>query len=235
MTPSRVPQFETIIRNFLSKRDPIDRNKPSDYGIDKVLKLDLFDDSFINLKKICEELSWDIPSKDKLDQLLVKVKEDTEPIKYTSVKILKPRYYAIHINDDIISFLDSVFLDRPDDLPFWKHAKAHIPLEKVFHVTLGVKNVHKPEYSFYQKNQEEFNGKKIDVCVARVVWDSKAIAIHVKLPDNVKCGNQYPHITIATLQDSVESSYSNTLLESNPMTQLEVQDKTLCGEIEPFY
>jgi tRNA splicing ligase len=219
----------------LSKRDPLDRTKQADYAIDKVLSMNLFDSSFANLENVCKELSWDFPQKENLDNLFWKLKEEREEFKLSSAKKIKARYYAIHIKDDILSFLDSSFESRPQDLEFWKRAKERILADKVFHVTLGVRNVHKLEYSFYDKNHVALQEKKIDIIMTRVVWDEKAITIQVKLGDDIKCGNQYPHITIATLEDSVESRYSNELIASDPETQFEIPDRTVCGKIEPFY
>jgi tRNA splicing ligase len=213
----------------------LDRTKPADYAIDKVLSMNLFDSSFANLEKVCNELSWDFPEKENLDTLLWKLKEEREEFKVSSAKKIKARYYAIHIMEDVISFLDSSFESRPQDLDFWKRAKGRIVKDKVFHVTLGVRNVHKPEYSFYDKNHVALQEKKIDIVMTRVVWDEKAITIQVKLGDDIKCGNQYPHITIATLEDSVESRYSNELIASDPENQFEIQNKIVFGKIEPFY
>ena len=236
LTPIRVPQFEVIIRNFLTKRDPLDKTLPPDYAIDKVVKLNLFDDSFQNLEEVCKELSWDVPAQEQLDKLFLKVEEEKpESFKYTSVKKIKVRYYAIRINDDIISFLDSCFQKRQEDVTFWENAKAHISFDKVFHITLAYKDVHKQEYSFYDKNQTELLQKKIqEITMAKVVWDENAIAIQVQLPTNVQCGNKFPHITIATLKESVESYYSNKLLESSPQTQFEVKEQ-ISGTIDSFW
>jgi len=220
-----------VIRSFLSKRDPLDRTKPADYAIDKVLHMDLFDDSFTNLKRFCKELSWNIPGN--WDDLLNKVKEEKEEFKLSSAKKIKARYYAIHIMDDILSILEKSF-QNSQDFEFWKNAKERIATDRIFHVTLGLKNVHKPEYSFYDKNHVALQDKKIEVYMTRVVWDEKAITIQVKLPNDIKCGNQYPHITIATLNDSVESRYSNKLLASDQANHVEI-NKTVYGKITPFY
>jgi hypothetical protein len=54
-------------------------------------------------------------------------------------------------------------------------------------------------------------GAEAALTVTEIVWDDKAVAARVTLPDGVECANPVPHITLA-LARGTQPVYSNTLM-----------------------
>ena len=225
-------QLDAVILKFLSKRDQLDNSQPADSLIDKVIKINLFQEIQQNLEYICQELLWTLPSKEIIHSILLQITaEHPEEIK---VKKQKARYFGVRIHDDVISYLNSSFEKLIDFEPIWKSMKASILPDKVFHVTLAVRNIHKSEYSFYDKKKNQIGTFIEGIRADKIVWDHNALAIQVTLPNNLQCGNEFPHITIATFNSSTPPSYSNDLLNSNPPTQFCPPGHSFSGTIESF-
>ena len=164
LTPSLVPQFEGIIRNFISKRDPVDVTLPADSLVDRIVSMDLFGELRDNLERACRQLSWTVPSQSDLQSLIL----DATLVKVTVSRKnspSKPRvmYYAVELQDfDLVTILDNLFKEYPEFWSQWMQFKSKIESEKKWHITLATRYAHPTLFAQYHQEFLERKQKRID-------------------------------------------------------------------------
>lgn len=113
--------------------------------------------------------------------------------------VKRPQYGGLAVRGDVSPLRAAI----PADALTGKHARGEL------HVTLRhIGDVMDPVWFM---DFAPRIGTEAPLVVTEIVWDDKAVAARVELPDGVDCANPIPHITLAVARGT-QPVYSNTLL-----------------------
>jgi hypothetical protein len=113
----------------------------------------------------------------------------------------RPQYGGLAVRGDVTPLRAAI----PADALTGKHGRGE------YHVTLRyLGDVMDP---IWYMDFARLVGTDAPLVVTEIVWDDKAVAARVTLPDGVTCANPIPHITLAVARGT-QPVYSNTLLQS---------------------
>ena len=119
----------------------------------------------------------------------------------TIASVKRPQYGGLAVRGGIEALSDAV----PVEALAGKNARGE------YHVTLHyLGDVMDP---IWFMDFARLVGTEAPLLVTEIVWDDKAVAARVKLPDGVACSNAIPHITLAVARGT-QPVYSNTLLQA---------------------
>lgn len=230
-----------MIRNFITKRDPLDQKVEADSLIDVIVSLDLADTPRAHLSKILPELGLPEPIDNvyqKVYNIAVGLKETVvKNVKDTSAK-KKPRYYGVKLDPafDLPGLLDKLFSSHPPELrQMWEQLVSSGRVDKRkakgWHVTLCMVRAGDPKLeamcNTYASRLEKYAKEKgsatgtdrtsagipVNLELTEVVWDDRVMAIVVgKMPDGVNSANEIPHVTVATASEEIKPVTSNEIL-----------------------
>jgi hypothetical protein len=111
----------------------------------------------------------------------------------------RPQYGGLAVRGSV----DALRAAIPVDALAGKHGRGE------YHVTLRyLGDVMDP---IWYMDFARLVGTDVPLVVTKIVWDDKAVAALIELPDGVTCSNPIPHITLA-LARGTQPVYSNTLL-----------------------
>jgi tRNA ligase len=152
LTPALVPQYETVIWNFIKDFEPLRAMRIEDQGIDASIKLSIDSTLQHRVESILKALGWPIPphTAKVVESMIAKSgvaaqqkqqKQQSSPQPSTPKKQPKVRYYGIDINFDLKSHLASVFGQQqlPQHRKVWETLTS-LPFGPVrnYHVTLAL-------------------------------------------------------------------------------------------------
>lgn len=203
---------ETVVRELHRKYPSLIPTIPSDEEMDEAVKA--------AIENYQPDLRHTIPDRSKKqDKKQGQQQEPQAPKK-------KPlEYMAVSVPaKDINVALEAAFKGTDAQTQkFYKQLQQTRRIQPLFHVTLMHRASARehPElwkqYTALEAESQSTDGKlaECDVRLERVVWDSRIMAIVVRLVDAEQkwtCVNKVPHITVGTRDDQVKPKESNELL-----------------------
>ncbi|KAI8911065.1 RNA ligase-domain-containing protein [Gorgonomyces haynaldii] len=233
LTPQN-DSFKRVINDFVYHRHPVDPQSESE--LDIVVEMDLFKDTLIHLKNVCQTLQFE----DKSDQEILKAIETAKSWKETVKKHVKeapPVYYGLRIITPLLAIVQDI-LHTAGHQDFWNNIKPRME-NKSFHCTLVYrnKNADKSMLQYYDKlykDREQFN-KKCQITVEKVMWNDRVLAMKIKSCDpEMPCVHQM-HITLATRNDQVKAFESLDLMQQVNCNSIDTPNLILETQLAAFY
>ncbi|KAI0160862.1 tRNA ligase [Hypoxylon sp. FL1284] len=206
---------ETVVNELHRTYPSLIRTVPSSEAMDEAVKMAIEDYK--------PDLRHTIPDRSKKEGRQQKNKQMNEPQGPPKKKPLE--YMSISVPaKDINVALESAFRGtNPQVQRFYKQLQQTRRIQALFHVTLMHRASSKVNPDLWQRYvtleaESQGTDDKLDECdvqLERVVWDSRIMAIVVRILDEEQkwtCVNKVPHITVGTRDDSVKPKESNDLL-----------------------
>ncbi|KAG7893424.1 hypothetical protein KL908_003157 [Ogataea polymorpha] len=229
---------EMIMKGFLGRFQPVEEDKFPDSRFDHIIDLKVDKNSSLEnakviarrLAEIATDLNLQYPSDEQFLEAYQKALEFKPVVtKNFKTKKEKPQYFGIQVND-----IDK--LTQIQEIDFFEELQKANRVKKEFHITLihvGSTKKNPPMKTIYQhyceliKGMEKVNDHmelpyKADARLVRICWNSRVMCIEAEVKriygeegerlDSLGIGNKYPHITVGTISEKVQSVESNKLL-----------------------